>query len=1336
MVSRIKKLIILLAVLFAVFSAILYLGVPIPLGFLNSRLESVAGRLLGREVRIEAPVQLTVSLHPSIKFSAVSIANPENWKKDSYFIKADQGRGQIDLVSLLQGDIRIHNLELEGVDLRLVTRADHAVNYRFASGNRAADAGSSGHELSGLDILHLRDIRFSYVDELGDKEYILTVASAYGQGAPGQPLNLSVDGTFGGYPYSLEITGGALQALLKGEAPWHLKNGKLAFGDIALNVSGAVSRGAEDGSAAMDIALAGSSIQKIVGIFGINMPEIGEFSLAARIGVRPGMVYATHLDLNAFNRSSKGFFVLSLQGQRPTLSGSVTIPALDTASFSRFKAGITDKANITDANKEPNDRLPWEVLKVLDADLHLMVEGVKVDPIQVQHLRTTLSLVNGDLILPFSGLVTNSPVSGRLSVFTAEEIPEIHLDFNSSSINLSPIFSSYEGPQHYSGQFGAMALNGRTQGHTAKALASNLDLGIEIGPTLLSTGSGPMLTTKILKFEQQPGKPFSLSGKGEYLGRPLDLSLSMGRSADNLNREQMPLTLQLDACDTALLLGAALHTASPDTVAEFDFSINGKGLCGLLDPVEAFLGQTAEFAANGTGRLGSDGWSLELNRARLGDITLDGALEQKVDRQGAPHLSARVHSTGIDLTPLLQREQNETANHDDRPTEPKSNAGIGIKNRNNNGVADQRQLLAKIESILAMELLPQKHFLARDAVLDLHVEKLETGRGAVSEILLTVNIEDGKIKKSPFQAQLAGQLFNGSTDIDLISDLPVIKLELTKTDFNLQDLFHEFQLGNAPDITADNIALDFELKGRTIKDMVQQSSSGVIIRGGHWRIPRRLSEPLEIDIGQAAYSRSPSFPAQFFLAGAINSVPLRIEMTEDGLLAKGTTKPLSVKVKARLADADLSIDGKVIRNLQRRNSLHLNTFLTGERMSSLNQLLGVDLPPLGPYAIGGALNTEGDRVHFHDLKLQIGQSNLNGEVVITGTPKKTAKAEYPLNLKTRLRAESIQLDDFQFADWSPFARGQHTDTSIVEEKAQTASQEPEGYKEKLNNLLSPKLAAMFEGSLDVEVGEVLSGKDKLGAGQLRAQLANGRYSLNRLHLDIPGGAIHIQGALKPESSYLDARLAVQIEHLDYGILIRRANPDSDIQGEMNLSFDVNSTAESYAGLKERLNGHLRIGLVPEGLLAGAVDLWAVNILAAALPQLLKGSKSEVNCLAGNFNLNDGIMRPEVFMLDTSKMRVLGKGEINLKTNAINFHLKPTPKSPQFFSLATPISVSGTLRNPQIRVTAGSVLRSVFRMVTSIATVPFQMLFTSNMQPDGQSACKTAMNWVSEKDPRN
>jgi hypothetical protein len=134
--------------------------------------------------------------------------------------------------------------------------------------------------------------------------------------------------------------------------------------------------------------------------------------------------------------------------------------------------------------------------------------------------------------------------------------------------------------------------------------------------------------------------------------------------------------------------------------------------------------------------------------------------------------------------------------------------------------------------------------------------------------------------------------------------------------------------------------------------------------------------------------------------------------------------------------------------------------------------------------------------------------------------------------------------------------------------------------------------------------------------------------------------------------------------------------------------------------------------------------------------MLKGKPSEINCLAGNFTLNEGILTPDLLMLDTTRVRVQGKGTVDFKTGAIDFHMKPTPKSAHFFSLATPVSVSGTLMEPDIKVTADNVLKTAFRVVTSVVRVPFQRMFAASMEPDGREACSAAMDWVKHHGLKN
>lgn len=470
------------------------------------------------------------------------------------------------------------------------------------------------------------------------------------------------------------------------------------------------------------------------------------------------------------------------------------------------------------------------------------------------------------------------------------------------------------------------------------------------------------------------------------------------------------------------------------------------------------------------------------------------------------------------------------------------------------------------------------------------------------------------------------------------------------------------------------------------------------------------------------------------LTGSVNSEPISLELVEDGLLAQDTGEPFQVQLKAGLADARLSVDGKMTRRSQNKKAFLLRAVLSGHRMDSLNRLLGFNLPPFGPYRIEGTLENRVDAIHLRNLVVHIGETSLTGEIVLSGNRNENGTLAFPLRFETRLNADAIQLDDFQLGDWSPLKQLEKTASAADLGDAPTGSKTAADAATRLRDLLSSELGALIEGSLHIEVAKVLSGQDKLGDGRLSATLANGRYSLEDLRLEIPGGGVRIQGALQPAADHLEAQLAMQVEQLDYGILLRRLSQASNVKGKMNFNLDLRSTAGNPSQMKEHLSGHLGIGVVPEDLSADAIDLWVVNILTTVIPALLKGSPSQVNCMAAKFTFDDGIVHPDVFLLDTSKMRVQGKGGINLKTDVIDFHMKPMPKSAHFFSLATPISITGTITDPHIEVSAGSVLTTFFRAATSLVVVPFQWLFTQSMKPDGKEACSKAMVWVKEQNP--
>ncbi len=706
---------------------------------------------------------------------------------------------------------------------------------------------------------------------------------------------------------------------------------------------------------------------------------------------------------------------------------------------------------------------------------------------------------------------------------------------------------------------------------------------------------------------------------------------------------------------------------------------------------------------------------------------LNGQLSLTEDENGTPRINGSLFSERIDLVDILDRESIESG-----PAAPSVVSDPGPSAEpdpaENQFLADK---LEQLNELLAMEVLPLKQLLSADLELAMNIGELHTAEVDIADIAFTIVTENGALKHSPFQARIGGSTFTGSAAIDAAAAIPVAHLELATRDFILAELLRDFDMEKVPDVSASEVDLDISLKGKTVQEMLLQAGYLFRLEAGRIVIPRQTMIPLQVAFNTVDVVVEPGQPTMIALDGDINSQVLTVDISTDGIIDKGTDKPINLTMQAALADARLEIDGLIKRQVDEgaaEEKLRLSTTLSGSRMDSLNELFGLNIPPLGPYTVEGTIGSgRGDEtVRFYDMGLLIGDSVLAGELSLQFSTDQDDELR-SIAVQAHLNAQTIQLNDFQFGDWSAVAENE-AETDADQSESQLAQNE-----KRLLNLVSADVARQVNGTIDIEVGEVLSGTDQLGRGELEARLENGRYFLDKLELDIPGGKVELTGSMHPEPERIRSELSMNVNQFDYGIMARRVRPGSDLKGYLNLLLDLDGVAPTPLELKQHLNGRFKFGVLPEQFQAGVLDLWAVNILTAALPALLTGSSSVVNCLAGDFTVEDGVMRPELFMVDTSKMRVQGKGQVDLGTGAIEFFLKPTPKSASFFSLATPISVTGTILDPDIGVTAGSVVTTIFRQAASVVTVPFQWLFSERMDADGAQVCGEAMQWAETDD---
>jgi uncharacterized protein involved in outer membrane biogenesis len=324
--------------------------------------------------------------------------------------------------------------------------------------------------------------------------------------------------------------------------------------------------------------------------------------------------------------------------------------------------------------------------------------------------------------------------------------------------------------------------------------------------------------------------------------------------------------------------------------------------------------------------------------------------------------------------------------------------------------------------------------------------------------------------------------------------------------------------------------------------------------------------------------------------------------------------------------------------------------------------------------------------------------------------------------RVQLNASRIQLDDFDTGGWSPDKPDSDLPPTSPSDSEPKARPRLERARAKL---LSPEALSRADLRLEVRVGEVRSGRDTLGSGELTLGLTNGRIAIDPLRLQLPSGGLLLRASVKPGVTASDASLRVLIEKFDFGTLLRLRNPDSDVGGTISMDVDITAAASDIRNLLTGANGYLDLSGRPENLRSGVVDLWAVNLLSAVVTESAEGKDaSHINCILSRWSLSDGSMTAQNLAVDTSKIRICGRGGIDFNDRTFDLTVAPIAKRPEFFSLATPLEVTGTFEDFDIGTKAGvlSLGSTAVKFAVSPVTTPIERLIRADLPTDGGDIC--------------
>ncbi len=174
--------------------------------------------------------------------------------------------------------------------------------------------------------------------------------------------------------------------------------------------------------------------------------------------------------------------------------------------------------------------------------------------------------------------------------------------------------------------------------------------------------------------------------------------------------------------------------------------------------------------------------------------------------------------------------------------------------------------------------------------------------------------------------------------------------------------------------------------------------------------------------------------------------------------------------------------------------------ISGKRIDELDEIVGVSLPPLGPYSVAGRFSVFDDRYSISDIELVLGESGLKGslELDIAG--------EIP-RLKVDLTTDALRLEDFDIGDWSPAGADADADSKPADAGPET-----------IVPLFDAEVLKSFSLQVSLAVKKLESRIRRLGSGSLELRVEDGIITLDPLKVELPQGLAEFAMVLDPGSS--------------------------------------------------------------------------------------------------------------------------------------------------------------------------------------------------------------------------
>ncbi len=468
--------------IFAAFLAVVILALlAIPMfvssDMLKTRVTAELSKATGRTITIEGNASLKLFPDIAVSLENVTLGNPAGDFASERMFFAKKLETGVRLMPLLNKEIIITGVTLDGAEIHLEETKSGAKNWEFAS-KASSDTKQEKTKEEGaaqkfaIGDIAVKDSSVSYSPANGKAIALSSIDIALSGADGNEPLVLDGSAEYKGKQVSLSLDVKDSRGFLAGTASpvvaeIALPGGKITFNGTAEKKTDIAAKGDLD----VDVSALPALMEWATGKpAAASTPK--KVALKGPISLTGKRLAFSNLKAQIDDLSTSGKLTVDMNGSVPSIVGALKFGVIDTAQFTGKPGASSASSNAPAAGGEGWSSKPIDLsgLKAANAKLALTVDGIKSGKLDIGASAFDVNLQGGLLKLAIESL---SLYGGNAKGVINASSGGIGAALDVTGVKIEPLMVALTGKSKLSGT-AAMDLNLKGQGTSQKAIVNSL----------------------------------------------------------------------------------------------------------------------------------------------------------------------------------------------------------------------------------------------------------------------------------------------------------------------------------------------------------------------------------------------------------------------------------------------------------------------------------------------------------------------------------------------------------------------------------------------------------------------------------------------------------------------------------------------------------------------------------------------------------------------------------------------------------------------------------------------------------------------------------------------